>query len=372
MKDVKIFPRVDSEYPWSDYQDLGHSNIEVRRDIALSKWSSDIYNNAEYKDLDSYVHKNNNKGFLELEKTQTWKELGYKVGDKFSFAKNDYVYKITNIDANIASIVLCDSVLEKIDAKVAVPIPVHGRVPLVYETVAMLKRQTLPVDKIILIGEEKEVAPIAEETGVLWIQSENYPLGNKWQVGMDYARQFEPDAIMMLGSSDWVSEKWCEVMMREISKNPDISMIGKRNMMFLDVDNIQAKRLISWNGYARTGTAMARAFEPIGAGRMITKDILEKINWQFYDRSATKSMDFISLMRIKSKNAIIKFINDPCNLIMALSLSFYHKWGNMHGFETMCRAEGYLTSKRVENIDETLEQYFAGYQDSLYKINIDG
>ena len=69
------------------------------------------------------------------------------------------------------------------------------------------------------------MADIAEETGALFVQCQNLPLGFKWQRGMDIAREFDPDAILMLGSSDWVSDNWCEIMMKRIIAGAD--MVGK-------------------------------------------------------------------------------------------------------------------------------------------------
>jgi hypothetical protein len=59
-------------------------------------------------------------------------------------------------------------------------------------------------------------------------------------------------------------------------------------------------------------------------------------------------------------------IQDPCNNIMAMSVSFYHLWGNMHGYDRTCASP---TSKRIMNITETLEQYFPEYDNACRRVN---
>ena len=130
---------------------------------------------------------------------------------------------------------------------------------------------------------------------------------------------------------------------------------GKRKMMFLDVNANNKKRLISWNGYRRTTN---RSREPIGAGRLISRGILDKLNWQSYNIKDNRNMDYTSFTRVLRAGGRVEIIEDPCDTIMALSLSFFHKWGNLHGFESLCTRKS--SAKRVLNTDEALRYYFRG------------
>jgi len=134
--------------------------------------------------------------------------------------------------------------------------------------------------------------------------------------------------------------------------------------LFMDVDHKNEYSLISWNGYAPY--VDYRTMEPIGAGRMISKNILDKIHWNLFDKDAIKSMDFISLRNVLFGGGEVNMIQDPCNNIMAMSVSFYHLWGNMHGYESTCASP---TSKRIINLRETLQQYFPDYDNACRRVN---
>lgn len=305
-------------------------------------------------------------GFLELIKGQEWKALGYKKQDKLCFSNTGQEYEILNIDKQVAKISLTTTVADSkknttAKSKIVVPIPVHGREPLLRQTIRRLKRQTHPVH-IIIMGETPSERQIAEEEEVEFLKHQNHPLGAKWQAGMDRARELEADAVLMLGSADWLSDNWCEVLIQRINSGSDL--VGKREMFFLDVDHQNNKKMVFWNGY--TPWTNYRTMEPIGAGRLISKTILNKVDWQIYNTKAKKSMDFHSLLTILMAGGDVEMIEDPCNSVMALSLSFGHLWGNLHSFkELSC----YPTSKRVLNIDEALESYFPHIEQSLEQIN---
>jgi hypothetical protein len=302
-------------------------------------------------------------GYLELERGQSWHDWGVSVGDQISFFSNGQKYKILKLDSAVAKIAPVNSVFSdtKQTSKIVVPIPAHGREKLLRETIKLLKKQTHQVH-IIVLGDTDSVKNIAEEENVMFVHHPNQPLGSKWQKGVECARELGADAILMLGSSDWISDKWCETMIKEIERGADL--VGKRNMLFMDVDHKNEYSLISWNGYPPW--VHYRTMEPIGAGRMISKNILDKIHWHLFDKDAIKSMDFISLRNVLFGGGEVNMIQDPCNNIMAMSVSFYHLWGNMHGYDRTCASP---TSKRIMNITETLEQYFPEYDNACRRVN---
>ena len=326
MKKIKTFPQIHSEYPWTQYQ-------EATPTAPVEKIREKLHG-GNYNNMKTHIQNISNEGYLELEDGQSWEEMGYEVGDEITFRANSDIYKIIKINSNVAKIAVSAFSDSAPTGKIVVPIPAHGRHPLLRETVNRLKNQTLPIHQIILMGDEPETKEIAEETGALFTECPNQPLGFKWQHGINIAREFNPDAVLMLGSSDWISDNWCEVMMREIDRGADL--IGKRKMMFVDVNETNECRLVSWNGYSRW--VSWRTYEPIGAGRLFSKNILDKLGWSLFNTNAREGMDLNSLLYVVQRNGRVKMIEDPCDTIMALSLSFYHMWGNLHGFDSLCTA----------------------------------
>ena len=47
-----------------------------------------------------------------------------------------------------------------------------------------------------------EIEKIAEGAGFEYIEHPNFPLSKKWDNGIKYARKFDPDAILIVGSDD--------------------------------------------------------------------------------------------------------------------------------------------------------------------------
>jgi glycosyltransferase involved in cell wall biosynthesis len=211
--------------------------------------------------------------------------------------------------------------------KIVTAIPVHGRHRLLIKTLSRLKRQTLPLHEVVVIGSTNEDRKLAESVGCGYIYHENQPLGKKWQHGIDHLMTFNPDAVLILGSSDWISDYWCEHMADEMGQGFD--MVGKKEIFFLDVGKGDDKRLMYWKGYFPKKDPH-RFNEPIGAGRLISRRILDELNWQIFDVRARSSMDWISYRKIVRAGGKVKCVTDGS--IEAMSIS-HHEWNNLHSFD---------------------------------------
>lgn len=215
-------------------------------------------------------------------------------------------------------------------------IPVKGRIPLLPYTI----NQALKVvDKVICITSEKYEWDYCRGAEVTHIRR-TAPLGEKWNLGFFLAGHYDPDYVLFIGSSDWVSENW----MAEMTKF-DAEIVGVRgfdllhlNYMTPEIDELTLERMCSkdtlhevevtllghkirhWPGY--TGE---RKGEPIGIGRVLNRDFLKKVGFKPFNDRMNHSMDYtmykkadeVKLVEIKSRN-------------LSISTTL---WGNLHKFE---------------------------------------
>jgi len=208
--------------------------------------------------------------------------------------------------------------------KVYAVIPVCGREILLYYTVKRLERQTYPTTAICCGSSESEKA-VCEGAGAefIWCPPET-PLGEKWQKCVEFARDAgDAEAIMVLGSSDWIEDKWTETLMAQPHQ-----AIGVAGLYFYDIRPCNATRLYFWPGY--TGK---RAGEAIGTGRIIKRELLDRMGWEIFYRDFNNSLDWSTVKLIEAAGERIICHNGD---LKGLSISTY-RWKNKHDFRGLIR-----------------------------------
>lgn len=230
--------------------------------------------------------------------------------------------------------------LAKQPIKTVACVPVFGRLPLIKHTIQRLIKKN-HVDHVICVGgyDERETC---EKAGAHFITQHNKPLGRKWNNAFEEAKQFNPDACLFVGSSDFVSDKWVHVLSKNIEKH---DLVGLPGCYFVDI-SAQGYRLCYWPGYEGK-----RNGESIGIGRMISSRLLEKISWKPFDDRIDNSLDFSMYQKVLSKNRLLVRTNE----IFALSIST-DKWVNKHRFNE--HWNGHLKSQKIENPEGWLAYNF--------------
>ena len=215
---------------------------------------------------------------------------------------------------------------------VTAPIPALGRFPLLRLTISRLKRQSITP---IILGHEREANEIAKEFDCEFISIDNDPLGNKWNKGFQASKNYNADAVMFMGSSDWCSDGYIE---RCKENTKDFGMIGQLGCHFADVsDQI---RLVHWKGYKHN----MRHNEPIGIGRFLNREFMDAINWNPFNPTINSGLDWsmwIKAMKTNQKIGILECDNS----VQLLSIST-NKWSNKHKFDD--HWTGALKSERCD------------------------
>lgn len=209
--------------------------------------------------------------------------------------------------------------------KIIAVIPVHGRRPLIKQTIGRLLKKNR-VYKVICVGDHPKDERECKAAGAEWVQFANKPLGAKWNEGFVAAKRFNPDGCLFVGSSDWISDNWLSVLGERLN---DCDLIGLPGCYLMDVRTTggrNAYRACHWPGYIGL-----REGESIGIGRVISARILNKITWQPFDPKLDHSLDFSMIKKVHAAGGKIKLVNPPEIKSMAISCD---QWPNKHNFES--------------------------------------
>lgn len=226
--------------------------------------------------------------------------------------------------------------------KVVAVIPVHERLELLPLTIGRLYKKN-DLYKVICVGDGIKEKAICIEAGAIWVNHQNKPLGAKWNSGFRAARDLKPDAILFVGSSDWVCNDWVTIMEPYLNQH---QIVGVPGCYFMDVhDQI---RVVNWKGYVGN-----RATETIGIGRMISAKLLDKIDWKPFDDLKDNSMDRAMKDKCAALGVNDFFVRDERLKCVSIST---HKWLNKHVFNH--HWNNLIPSEKMFDPQDFINQYF--------------
>lgn len=219
--------------------------------------------------------------------------------------------------------------------RVVAALAVNGRLPLLEYTIKRLYQKNGCV-KVICSGDKPEDKQLCESLGAAWTPRRNKPLGQKWNSAFEVSRDYNPDAVVFVGSSDWLSDNWFSIM------QPYVDAYGFAGVPGCHlVDLGESVRLMNWKGYK--GYRADRADETIGIGRMLSRGLLEAIDWRPFNHILDNSLD-----RSMKDNAKKFGFNDFMvhdERLKAMSIST-NQWVNKHKFEM--HWTGVIPSEQLE------------------------
>lgn len=227
------------------------------------------------------------------------------------------------------------------EPKIVAVVPVHGRLQLLKYTIERLIKKNKV--QVVCVGDGKKEQELCSSLGAFWTSSQNKPLGRKWNRGFQIARTLQSDAVLFVGSSDWISDNWCSKLAPHL-QSADI--IGTAGCHFMHINS--ELKLCHWPGYDKH-----RQGESIGIGRLISSRILDRLNWEPFDDILDSSLDHSMVTRAKKVGGIEKLVSDPD--IRSLSIST-DLWGNKHRFTD--HWNNFLPSKKLSFPENWAANYF--------------
>lgn len=228
-------------------------------------------------------------------------------------------------------------------------IPVKGRECVLFYTVKRLVDDGLGV---VCVGHTMSEKVVCEMAGGEFILiKDNIPIAAKWQMALDRARTYDPSSILYMGSGDWISHNWVKTLQQDLDNG--YAMSGTKGIYFLDIQPKNEKKLIWWGGYMED-----RGNEPIGTGRLFSREILDIIDWRLFNITLNSSIDYCqmeALWAVKEMWPEGKLVHfNSSKDIASLSTSTY-RWPNKHDFKGECK---YPTARVISAPDSVLSKYF--------------
>ena len=218
-------------------------------------------------------------------------------------------------------------------------IPIKGRLELLTQTIKRLKAKN-NVSTVICVGETLTEKNCVQKAGGVFVIHRNDPLGAKWNYGFKFAKKYNPDAVLFVGSSDWLSDNWVDQMMVKINEGADL--VGKREFYMLDINsNKNIYRACRWDGYPKG----ERYNEPIGIGRLLSNKILEQMNWSPFNPLRNSSMDWFMYKTVMELKGKISLVTDADLVSLSISTD---AWPNKHKFEDHWVNKVPSTSHRID------------------------
>ena len=137
------------------------------------------------------------------------------------------------------------------------------------------------IEALAVISEESMI-PLCESYNVKWFMHKNEPLGQKKNAGLQHAKQFEFDYLLEIGSDDLILNELLTDYKKYIGT---YNFFGISDAAYINSDGGECRRLISKSTY--------------GAGRMISRSVLDKLKWKLWNDKLNRGLDNNSVFNIQ-------------------------------------------------------------------------
>lgn len=230
-------------------------------------------------------------------------------------------------------------------------VAIQGRPGVSRETLKRLASN--PYLAVIAVGSSQEDWQTAAGTGAEYMHYPNDLLGAKWQAGVSYAyARHYPDALMILGSDDWVTSDWPFVCYREIRNGADLVGRNLRHILCFDKGQLDL--------YARKYTNR-RQMEPIGTGRIYGRRILDALNWHVFDVERKSSLDGGSYKRMLAAGAMVRLIDDTDQHVLLLK----GPWECKHPYKEPINE---VEEEQIEDAESWIKKYFPNTRNVIERL----
>jgi hypothetical protein len=139
--------------------------------------------------------------------------------------------------------------------------------------------------KLIAVGSEGNCSRrLATRNGWEYLEHPNKPYWKKFNCGVRFAQDWEPDFVMATGSDEIVNRSLFDSYKTAI----DYSCVNFLGTLDYYIFDTIGRRIKFWKGYT-----CKRSGETAGPWRMLGKDLLDQLDWTLYDETAGAEGMFI-------------------------------------------------------------------------------
>ena len=148
--------------------------------------------------------------------------------------------------------------------------------------------------KSIIIDSDQINESTIKKSQSLYFKYPNQPLSNKFNFGMSHFKDKKIDYVMVLGSDNFVDETLFIEFIKIMRNN--IDLIGVLNSYVYD---LKSKKTYHFLGYPKKNK---RYGETLGAGRILSQNILSSLDYQPWKNGLSKGLDGSMWQKLYSLN----------------------------------------------------------------------
>ena len=176
--------------------------------------------------------------------------------------------------------------------RVIVVTPFHGRPKVSEIFLQNIKDLGLKLISVCDLGDQDNINQCME-VGEVYVSHQNIT-GLKWNKGLELAKQYDWDYLLILGSDDLISGKYFELF------NSTDRYCGLLDALAIDLNTGKYRY---WRGYKNR-----RHGEPIGCGRLIHRSIVEAHNYNMFPNVLKGTIDLYSHSKIRTVYSSGRFL----------------------------------------------------------------
>lgn len=130
--------------------------------------------------------------------------------------------------------------------------------------------------ELLAVGSEGETSQqLCESCGFDYLEFPNLPLSAKWEYGLNRCADYDPDAVIIVGSDDIISQGLIEFYDRKLREG--LVFGGLKDVYFFDTIS---QEMILWKGYQKLD--IRRFGETIGMARCFARPLLDKLKFSVW------------------------------------------------------------------------------------------
>ncbi len=175
--------------------------------------------------------------------------------------------------------------------------------------------------------------------------AENMPLTRKFAANMPNVKDWKPDALMIMGSDDFASVGYIERAIKRIDQH---QYIGNSLVHYINLGTDQM--IMQSDLYGR----------PIGAGRMLSRSLLDRMKWNLWLDDETTGLDK-SMAQHLAYHGVEPVMMSQHGLLDCKELTPYGHSANRTAWETVRR----WPHEPVEHPDRYLDEHFPTLKQTL-------
>lgn len=177
---------------------------------------------------------------------------------------------------------------------------------------------------LIAMCTQDEDMDLARHSGWIAKWHINVPLSDKFNAGFMEARNHDPDAVMVVGSDNLINDSAMDALIEEFGKGHDYVSLGGTYFYSPELDECR----------------FVRSPSGCGAGRLLSKELLNKHNWQPYASGGEKYIESKMRETVGGAGSIVDVSPGSGRLVVDVKTKRWEdsvEGVNIHSYEKMAR-----------------------------------